>query len=361
MSDIISFNDKFAKKKKDLMDQFYATMTSLKNGSKRDDEENLRLFRDIISIDTDNEFTNYKDYHGTTPLMIAAEKKDQALVSLLLRKGAEVNSKDRRGYSPLFYAIEGKDIDVVKMIIDAGADVTHVNSQKETALIRSVYEGQLEMVKLFVDKYKLDVNAKDNFGNSAISWAAANNGSKFKRKDDVHSKPLLDYLISKNAELTEQTIDMALKYGGDIDTFKSIEKFLTKEDIQVSFNSACYHGKTDLVKYLLGLKADVNKKHKGEYPLQLASKRGKIEVVEILLDEGADVNLPGTYIIDVDESGRTPFMHVLCVDIFMPHIIKKFIDAGVDLNEEADLGKTALDYCVNKENKRILEKLMSKG
>jgi ankyrin repeat protein len=47
---------------------------------------------------------NVQDKGGTTPLHYACRKGHDAIISLLLEKGADIDAKDNIGYTPLHYA-----------------------------------------------------------------------------------------------------------------------------------------------------------------------------------------------------------------------------------------------------------------
>jgi ankyrin repeat protein len=63
-----------------------------------------------------------KDSYGRTPLSWAAEKGHDAVVKLLLEKGAELEAKDNSyGRTPLSWAAEKRHEVVVKLLLEKGA------------------------------------------------------------------------------------------------------------------------------------------------------------------------------------------------------------------------------------------------
>jgi ankyrin repeat protein len=56
-----------------------------------------------------------------TPLSYAAEKGHEAVVKLLLEKGAELETKSNYGRTPLSYAAEKRHKAVVKLLLEKGA------------------------------------------------------------------------------------------------------------------------------------------------------------------------------------------------------------------------------------------------
>ncbi|KAI1205011.1 uncharacterized protein F4807DRAFT_444749 [Annulohypoxylon truncatum] len=64
----------------------------------------------------------FKDCLGQTPLSWAAEKGREAVVKLLLEKGADIESKDNSGKTPLSWAAKFDNEAVVKLLLEKGAD-----------------------------------------------------------------------------------------------------------------------------------------------------------------------------------------------------------------------------------------------
>ena len=58
-----------------------------------------------------------KNVYGSTPLSWAAEKGYEAVVKLLLDKGADVDSKDKDGRTQLFLAMANGHEAVVKLLV----------------------------------------------------------------------------------------------------------------------------------------------------------------------------------------------------------------------------------------------------
>lgn len=83
-------------------------------------------------------------HDSMTPLILACKREvhrsnhttDTALsalaarmVSILISRGAEVNTLDREGRSALHHAAEAGSCDVIRQLLEAGADL-HVNDEK---------------------------------------------------------------------------------------------------------------------------------------------------------------------------------------------------------------------------------------
>lgn len=69
---------------------------------------------------------------GWTPLHYAAYQGNEALVQLLLDKGAHVNATNNLGFSPLFYASQREHLSIVSLLLENNADPTIVGYHEET-------------------------------------------------------------------------------------------------------------------------------------------------------------------------------------------------------------------------------------
>ncbi len=64
-----------------------------------------------------------KNNEGWTPLSWAAESGNEAVVKLLLEKGADLELKDEGGRAPLSWAAERGHKAIVKLLIEKGASL----------------------------------------------------------------------------------------------------------------------------------------------------------------------------------------------------------------------------------------------
>jgi ankyrin repeat protein len=91
---------------------------------------------------------------------------------------------------------------------------------------------------------------------------------------------------------------------------------------------------------------------RGSTPLLLAAYYGHVDMVEFLLDKGAQVDA-------LDGSGNTALMGV-CFKGFTP-IAEKLINAGANVNQKNAMGATCLIYAVTFNRKEIAELLLKNG
>ena len=96
---------------------------------------------------TTNEATLYCP-QNCTDLMVASYFGQEAVVKLLLEKGADVNATDSTSQTPLSWAAQNGHEAAVKPLLEKGADVNATNKGERTPLQEASIRGQVEVVKL---------------------------------------------------------------------------------------------------------------------------------------------------------------------------------------------------------------------
>lgn len=194
----------------------------------------------------------------------AIYKKDINAVKQLLAKGIDVNIRqETTGSTPLIVAcsIDGT-YEIVEFLISKGADVNIVSSYDgRTALMWAVKESQKTVELLLAKGAKVNIKGVDGMTAFIQSIFGVLYGSV--------TTEVCDLLLAKGANINAQLTD-------------------PEATGWTALMFACSNGKTDLVKYLLSKKADINLKAKdGSTALSLATKKKNEEIVKILKAKGA--------------------------------------------------------------------------
>jgi len=75
-----------------------------------------------------------REYHGITPLWVAARTGRYDVAEFLIRKGADVNFSDMRSETPLHLAARNGNMKLVQLLISKGADMDVKNIHGQTPL-----------------------------------------------------------------------------------------------------------------------------------------------------------------------------------------------------------------------------------
>jgi ankyrin repeat protein len=118
----------------------------------------------------------YVDTHygyGRTALIYASEQGNEALVRLLLDRGADVNAKDGGNVTALHKASYGHP-SVVRLLLERGADINAEDKGERRPLINAVKNGHDEVSKILIEK-GANVNIKDSDGITPLEHAIEGN------------------------------------------------------------------------------------------------------------------------------------------------------------------------------------------
>ena len=174
-------------------------------------------------------------------LLMAAQRGEIETVLKLLQEGADINVTDAQGRTPVMIATYKHDTEMVRALIQKGADINMRDSQKENPLLHAGAQGWLDILKLAIEA-KADTTLTNRFGGISIIPAAER---------------------------------------GYVET---VRELLTRTDINV--NHVNNLGWTALLEAIV----------LGD------GGQAQQQIVQLLVDHGADVNIP-------DKDGVTPLRH----------------------------------------------------
>ncbi|KAJ1329892.1 ankyrin repeat domain-containing protein 50 [Microdochium nivale] len=316
---------------------FYSTQALLKNGADvnavgghhrsalqaaiwRGHEKIVQL---LLENDTDIQTTTR---HLSDPLQTAAHLLNEEMVQLLINHGADVHAQDEDG-DALTSAIRGSTLDeeesaisiqqkrikVIHLLLDHGADVNAQCGYYGNAL-QTAIGGDVKIVQLLLE-CGADVNAQGGYYGTVLQAASYKGDEKrvqllFKHGADVnmqggyYGNALQAASLGKFEWVTKPILRNGIKVGG------------YNEIVRTGFDGE----NKKFVQLLLDEGANVNAQ--GGYfgnALQAASSTGNQTVVQLLLDKGADVHAQGGFhnsALQAASSGG----HEEVVDLLRDHI-----------------------------------------
>jgi len=113
------------------------------------------------------------DRYGRTPLSYAVWAGNVPVVKLLVKAGARADLKDKIGGTPLSYAGCNGYKEVIELLLKGDIQVDFEEVSKEL-LLSAAKEGHEDVVRLLLDTDKINLDARDNDGQTPVSWATRN-------------------------------------------------------------------------------------------------------------------------------------------------------------------------------------------
>ena len=276
------------------------------------------------------------DFKGT-PLHVAAFKGKVEIAGLLLDAGAEIgviHFHDRLpSYSALQWAVEGSCAQMVKYLLDRGADPDVYTA---TAILsphtpwRKLYSPlEQAITRLFEGPEYLEVIA------ALLNAGADANptpGHRFDLRLRVGFMSSFFQRVALEPNAGPEVIQLLLERGASVNW---------TSDGNTALQSIAELNRNDMVELLLNAGANVNAPAvplRGRTALQHATENGNLEMVKLLLARGADVNAPAA-----DDGGVTALQGSMCKGSLK--MVLTLLEAGANINDApaAVDGRTALE------------------
>jgi ankyrin repeat protein len=277
--------------------------------------------------------------NGITSLQAASMVNDEAMVAFLLKHGAKVNTRipeSSQCYMPprtaLQWAVKNKNYTILSLLLDAGQNINQISPDlyvaprsANTALLTAVQDRNHEMIT-----FLLDAGADPSL-DSSIAYAA--------KASDVG---LVSTLLQK---------------GADVDhvSFSSDE-----HSRDYNINALCYavsERNLEMIRFLINQGADPNVNIEGARSiLQLATDLGDMEMIQVLIEAGADCNKASSYYHPLNPLQTAVEMgNFELVEYFMS------VDADINWPPYEIKGATALQIAIKKENIDMVKFLLGRG
>src|SRR6185503_87426 len=207
-----------------------------------------------------------------------------SFASMLLKRGAQVDTPGPMGLTPLVEAVRAENESLLELLLGSRADPNvrfamsrlatvpnvpgrnpdrWVDGTELTPLMLAAHAGFASLGQRLI-KAGADVNAIDGQGTTALLWAV--------RRDQP------------------ETIDLLLEAGAEVDR--------RDKSGWTALTMAAKLGRETIVRNLLDHGAKPNLDSVAEYPLHAAARANHKAIVELLLDRGADLSI-------TDVEGRT--------------------------------------------------------
>jgi ankyrin repeat protein len=221
---------------------------------------------------------NAADGDGTTALHWAAYRDDVESVDLLIRAGAKVNAANDLGATPLWNASLNAGPALVARLLQAGADPNLSLLAGETPLMVAARSGKAGIVEQLLSK-GAKVNVRAARGQTALMWAVAQ-----------RHPPVVKLLIAHGAEIHARSEVWSQMMAVPPHGLPQYNRMIPHGgDTALLF--AARVGDLESARLLVAAGANVNDADAwGVSATVMAAHAGFVEIVEFLLEHGADPN-----------------------------------------------------------------------
>ena len=266
------------------VDKCPALLSATENG-------NATLVRQLLECRASVKVDNAE---GFLLVRMAAEKGNVDIVSRLLEHGATLDPEERRrrrdpnNLSPLIIAVENANIAMVRVLLQYGASVKEWNRQKQTPLVIAASRGNKDICEELL-KYKADTEVKDQDGNTPLIAAAETGklaivklllgkGATVRARNRLSLTPLAMAAQHGNVAIGKELLDQ----GADIED--------TDNEGNTPLITATKFGHLAFVELLFVENANVKAQNKeGLTPFVMAVRQRRRALATFLLTNGVDL------------------------------------------------------------------------
>ena len=244
------------------------------------------------------------------------------IVDLLLRHGASLDNTDEhgpfyygsaskhmssfsqssKGYAPIHWCAQSGNVEMTRLLVANGANVHIKTTYHNTPLILAARNGHLSIIRLLLE-FNAEVNAQNAFKETAMHEACK-----------IKSTGIIKLLLDKGASFTIPDADEyeRWKFESDHATTSLVYPFYRRHtstwDLDLAeykisggntaFEYGLKHEQNDILQLFLDADCSSVLSGKAPVPLLFAAYKNNIQMLELLLRYGADVNAK-------DQIGRT--------------------------------------------------------
>lgn len=190
-------------------------------------------------------------------LMIACQYGNARKIVELLQKGANVNCQDFFSRTPLVFAVRNGHCNIIDLLVEHGADPLSLSYKRWTMLHHACECRQYEAARHLLERYKINPNACDSLHRTALNIAVL-----------LGDRKMIDLLVDHGAD--PHHID----YWGE----------------NIVFHAVANDDYDTLLHILTRYRVTPNcSSRDGEKPILIAAKNGNNDIIDLLVEHGADI------------------------------------------------------------------------
>ena len=262
----------------------------------------------IFQLSVDGKCVIFEDedlsFSFTTALIDATKASNNTVIQFLLDIGTNIDYQDDEGLTALMWAVLINNVGTTIQLLESGADV-HIIQRKYfihvTALMLACMGNKSAPppgIQRLSDDYSETIKVLLSYG--ADPLVGMDNGygellSSFDKACTLNNSDIVEILLTDHnipPEATAKGLYWALLHNAT-NTIKLLQSKLPNVDpLAITLGVSCGEGDEETVKSLMkqGVDPSTDIVH-GLTPLMIASNHRYIDVVDILLQHGANVNM----------------------------------------------------------------------
>eukprot|EP00092_Neocalanus_flemingeri_P024563 GFUD01026641.1.p1 GENE.GFUD01026641.1~~GFUD01026641.1.p1 ORF type:complete len:1187 (+),score=294.85 GFUD01026641.1:192-3752(+) len=312
-------------------------ITCWDEASESDEDIGLEVLKALINAEAE---INKEDLYNLTPLHHAAMRGNIKLVQYLSQQDdIDVNCRDKQWSTPLHIAATYGHEEVVRILLEAKANVRLKDHQNQSALHRAAQEGTPEIIKLIFES--LDENEREQI---------------VREEDDEGNTPLILSVEAGNSEGVSIFMD-------NTDCASLLNRANDQGECPLHFASRS--GDKVTLELLIDNGAEIDyKNQRNQTPLYLAAENAKenaekamfesedsenVDVVKLLVERGANIDL-------WDVEGYTPIM----IAAIKGHVnvVKYLFESGANLEHKDKNDHIIFHICAQHDRHEIIQALL---
>ncbi|MDR2395177.1 MAG: ankyrin repeat domain-containing protein [Endomicrobium sp.] len=285
---------------------------------------------------------NAKDAYSSVLLLTLSNSQEQMAIDLI-SKGANINDGYSVSTNAIFLAVNNKLSKASNLLINLGADITQLRQDGTNILMMAVNRDMQEVALNIISKKKLDINAVDKAGDTALSLALNKNYlemAKILYKHGAKPRNMFEAIPIKDIESVKNFIE-------DTRQLMSIDK-----EGNTPLHTAYIYSNYEIAHLILKKKSiNIDSENKNHLTASMiAAMNNDLKLISLAMGYGADILIP-------DRNGLTPLMYAVFYRNY--ELIWKILDynkhAAFSIDND---GSSAFSYAVAYRDKKICQKLL---
>ncbi|XP_023667286.2 protein TANC1 isoform X2 [Paramormyrops kingsleyae] len=263
-------------------------------------------------------------------LCVQSHLGHQEMVSLLLEFGAAVDCVSENGMTPLCLAAAAGHLGLVNLLCKRGGKVDHLDKSGQCPLVHAALRGYPEIIQYLLE----------------LEWSPNGQQQDSEAKGTALQQALIAASSMGHTQVVRSLLASDDKPAVQIDGHDTLWG-------ETALTAAAGRGKLEVCNFLLDQGASVQQANRrGVSPLFCAVRQGHWQIMDVLLQHGADIDV-------CDKQGRTLLMVATCEGHLST--AKFLLSKGAALTSVDKEGLTPLSWACLKGHKSVVQFLVEKG